>query len=93
MSNATTNDPPQRDPAALALRALAATIADQRLAERFLALSGIDPLELRHSAAEPDLLAALLRFLEAHEPDLVTIAATLGVKPAALVAARRELER
>lgn len=88
MSRATTNDP-----LALALRALAATLADQRLAERFLSLSGIDPPELRQRAGDPELLAALLRFLEAHEPDLVAIAEELGVKPEALVAARRELEQ
>ena len=88
MSDATTNDP-----LALALRALAATLADQRLADRFLSLSGIDPPELRQSAGEPHLLAALLRFLEAHEPDLVAVAEELGVKPEALVDARRELEQ
>ena len=88
MSAATTNDP-----TALALRALAAALADQRLAERFLSLSGIDPPDLRHRAGDSDVLAALLRFLEAHEPDLVAIAAELGVKPDALVAARRELEQ
>ena len=88
MSNATTNDA-----SALALRALAATLADQRLATRFLSLSGIHPPELRQRAADPDVLAALLRFLEAHEPDLVAIAGEVGVEPAALVAARRELER
>jgi len=93
MSDATTNDPSARDPSALALRALAATIADERLAMRFLSLSGIDPPELRHRAADPAVLAALLRFLEAHEPDLVAVAGELGVKPEALVAARRELER
>jgi Mn-dependent DtxR family transcriptional regulator len=88
MSRAATNDP-----LALALRALAATLADQRLAERFLSLSGIDPPELRQRAGDPEVLAALLRFLEAHEPDLVTVAEELGVKPEALVAARRELEQ
>ena len=88
MSAAATNDP-----TAIALRALAATLAEQRLAERFLSLSGIEPPELRQRAADPDVLVALLRFLEAHEPDLVAIAAELGVKPAALVAARRELEQ
>jgi hypothetical protein len=77
---------------ALALRALAATLADQRLAERFLSLSGIDPPELRQRAADPALLVALLQFLEAHEPDLVAVAGEIGVKPEALVAARRELE-
>ena len=38
------------------------------------------------------LLAALLRFLEAHEPDLVAVAEELGVEPAVLVETRRELE-
>ena len=88
MSAAATNDP-----TAIALRALAATLGEQRLAERFLSLSGIEPPELRQRASDPDVLVALLRFLEAHEPDLVAIAAELGVKPAALVAARRELEQ
>lgn len=88
MTGATPNDA-----SALALRALAASLADQRLAERFLSLSGIDPPDLRRRAGDPALLAALLRFLEAHEPDLVTIAGELDVKPEALVAARRELEQ
>jgi hypothetical protein len=88
MSGTTTNDA-----TALALRALAASLADQRLAERFLSLSGIGPPELRQRADDPALLAALLRFLEAHEPDLVAIAEELGVKPEALVAARQELEQ
>jgi hypothetical protein len=88
MSAAATNDP-----TAIALRALAATLGEQRLATRFLSLSGIDPPDLRQRASDPDVLVALLRFLEAHEPDLVAIAEELGVKPAALVAARRELEQ
>jgi hypothetical protein len=88
MSAAATNDP-----TAIALRALAATLGEQRLATRFLSLSGIEPPELRQRASDPDVLVALLRFLEAHEPDLVAIAEELGVKPVALVAARRELEQ
>ena len=68
-------------------------LADQRLAERFLSLTGIDPPDLRQSGRRSGLLAALLRFLEAHEPDLVAVAEEIGVKPEALVAARRELEQ
>ncbi len=48
------------------------------------------------SAAGPErggLLAATLAFLEAHEPDLLQVAAAIGVKPEVLVAARAELER
>ena len=85
--------PATNDAAALALRALAATLSDERLAQRFLSLSGIDPPELRQRAAEPAVLAALLRFLEQHEPDLLSVAEAIEVKPSALVAARQELEQ
>jgi hypothetical protein len=76
----------------LALAALAATLSDERRAQRFIDLTGIGTDELRARAAEPALLAALLRFLEAHEPDLVSVSAQLGVKPEDLVEARREIE-
>jgi hypothetical protein len=80
------------DAETLALSALAAAFTDERRAQRFLDLSGIDTEDLRRRAAEPALLAALLRFLEAHEPDLIDVAAAVGVEPADLVAAREELE-
>ena len=80
------------DPVALALAALAATLGSERRAQRFIDLTGIGTDELRARAADPVLLAALLRFLEAHEPDLITVAEDLGVEPAVLVEARRELE-
>lgn len=80
------------DAEVLAISALTETISDERRARRFLDLSGIDTEELRLQAAEPALLAALLRFLEAHEPDLIDVADAMGVKPAELVAAREDLE-
>jgi hypothetical protein len=76
----------------LALSALAATLTDERRARRFLDLSGIDTEDLRRRAAEPALLAAMIRFLEAHEPDLVEVAEAIGVKPGDLVSARKDLE-
>ncbi|HSU84995.1 MAG TPA: DUF3572 family protein [Thermoanaerobaculia bacterium] len=76
----------------LALAALAATLGDQRRAQRFLDLTGIGTDELRARAGDRELLAALLRFLEAHEPDLMAVAEALGCKPEDLVEARRELE-
>lgn len=79
--------------AALALQALAWTLGEPTRAQRLLDLTGIDPAELRARAAEPSLLAATLGFLEAHEPDLLACADALDVQPAALVAARVELER
>jgi hypothetical protein len=80
------------DPLALGLAALAATLADQRRAQRFLDLTGIGTDELRRRAAEPGLLAAVIRFLEAHEPDLLAVAKQLGARPEQLVQARRQLE-
>lgn len=77
---------------AIAFAALAATLGSERRAQRFIDLTGIGTDELRLRAAEPALLAALLRFLEAHEPDLVAVAEELGVEPAVLVETRRELE-
>ena len=80
------------DAEVLAISALTETISDERRAQRFLDLSGIDTEELRRAAGEPALLASLLRFLEAHEPDLIDVAGALGVKPEQLVAAREALE-
>jgi len=86
--------PPQtpNDPLALALAALAATLTDERRAERFLALTGIGTEELRRRAGDPALLSALIAFLEAHEPDLLSVSEQIGVKAGDLVAARRQIE-
>ena len=81
------------DPHALALFALATAVSDERRARRFLDLTGIGTDELRARAADPVLLAALIRFLEAHEPDLVAVSEAIGVAPDTLVAARRRLEQ
>lgn len=80
------------DPLVVALQVLAVTIRDEKRAERLLALSGLMPDDLRTRAAEPALLAAVLSFLEAHEPDLLEVAAELEMKPEELVAVRSALE-
>ena len=80
------------DPHTLALAALAATLTDERRARRFLDLTGIGTDELRAKADDPALLSALIAFLEAHEPDLISVSEEVGVEPDRLAAARRELE-
>ena len=92
MLSHSTNEAPG-DAEALALAALAATLSDERRARRFLDITGLEANELRDRAGERSLLAATLAFLEAHEPDLLQVAAAIGVKPDELVAARTELER
>ncbi|KQM31323.1 DUF3572 domain-containing protein [Sphingomonas sp. Leaf10] len=81
-----------RDAATLALQALGWIIGDETRASRFLALTGIDPADLRARAGQPAFLAQVLAHLEAHEPDLLACADALDVPPAALVQARAELE-
>lgn len=91
LSDRTNNQP--GDAETLALAALAATLTDERRAQRFLDLTGLDADGLRARAADRGLLAALLAFLEAHEPDLVAVAQAIGIKPENLASLRSELER
>lgn len=78
--------------AALALQALVWTIGDPARADRMLALTGLTPQSLRTRADDPALLAAVIGFLAAHEPDLIACAAAIGTTPAALAHARAVLE-
>ena len=80
------------DPTIVALQALAVALRDDRRAQRLLELTGLTGDELRVRAAEPAMLAAVLSFLEAHEPDLVAVADELAISPQELVAARSALE-
>ena len=84
--------PNDNDPVTLALAALAATLGCERRAQRFIDLTGIGTAELRRRADEPAVLAAMLRFLEVHEPDLLSVAEAIGVRAEDLVEARRQLE-
>ena len=88
------------DPFTHALSALAWILQDNggsagggtSRADRLLATTGLTPAMLRASATDPATLAAVLAFLEAHEPDLVACADALGVPPRELVSAREALE-
>ncbi len=75
----------------LALRALAEVVGDADLGPRFLDLTGLDVATLRARAGEPEMLAAVLGFLNQHEPSLIAVAHALDVKPAALAAAQAQL--
>ncbi|WOK38006.1 DUF3572 domain-containing protein [Sphingomonas sp. C3-2] len=77
---------------ALALSALVWILGDQPRAERLLTLTGLSPDDLRARAGDSAVLAAVLGFLEAHEPDLVACAGDIDCKPEALVTARRALD-
>jgi hypothetical protein len=76
----------------LGLAALGWALGDGDRAQRLLALTGLTPHDLRTRIGEPALLAAVLGFLEAHEPDLIACAGALDIAPTQLVEARRRLE-
>ena len=80
------------DDEALALGALGWTLSDDARAGRLVALTGLTPAGMRERLEDRDFLAAVLRFLEAHEPDLLACADALNVAPTQLVAARGGLE-
>ncbi|TVV75641.1 DUF3572 family protein [Sphingomonas solaris] len=86
-------DKVSHDPTALALSALAWAVSDVERATRLLALTGLAPDDLRQRAADREVLAAVLGFLESHQPDLIACADALEVRPESLVTAREELER
>ena len=75
----------------LALQALGWVLQDQDRAQRLLALTGLDPRELRNGLEDPVLLTSLLSFLTNHEPDLIACAESIGVDPAKLAAAAQYL--
>jgi hypothetical protein len=80
------------DPSQLALQALVWALSDEKRSERLLSLTGLTPDGLRSGIAERGLQAAVLSFLESHEPDLIACSVAIDISPEALVAARRELE-
>jgi Protein of unknown function (DUF3572) len=82
----------QNDPAMLALGALGWILTDADRAARMLNLTGLTPDVLRGGVSESATLAAILSFLEGHEPDLIAAAEHIGSTPGALVRARQELE-
>jgi hypothetical protein len=92
MANEQNAGDPLNQAMAVALSALGWTLMDAGRADRLLALTGLSPAHLRQSIETPAVLAALLQFLESHEPDLVACATALQLDPAALVRARTTLE-
>ena len=85
-------DAETNDAETMALGALGWVLADEARAARLLALTGLTPENLRARLQDRTFLAAVLRFLENHEPDLIACADALGLSPLALIAAREELE-
>ncbi len=81
----------QADSQAIAIQALTYIAADGEQMNRFVALSGIAPEELRSAAQEPGFLVGVLDFFMGHEPTLMAFAANAGISPEDVTMARHRL--
>jgi hypothetical protein len=70
---------------------LAFLAADAERLDRFLALSGLGPHNLRRAAADPAFLTAVLDYIVGDERLLVAFAAEQKLRPAEIVRARDAL--
>ena len=75
----------------LALKALAFLAHSPDEIDRFVALSGVAPADLRARADEPEILAAVLDFLLADDTRVTGFCEEAGIDPRELHAARRAL--
>jgi hypothetical protein len=76
---------------ALAIEALGYLAGDPEHLERFLALTGIAPADIRTAARAPDFLAGVLDYIAGDEALLRAVATHAGVAPEELDKARQAL--
>ncbi len=79
------------DAGMVAVQALAFLAADEDRLGRFLALTGIEPAEIRAAAREPGFLAAVLEHVAGDEALLLAFAANAGLAPESVTAAQAAL--
>jgi hypothetical protein len=76
---------------ALAIVALGWLAADGERLERFLAISGLDPTDMRGAAAAPGFCAGVLDYVCSDEPTLLAFAEHAQMRPEAVAAAQQLL--
>ena len=81
------------DAETVAIRALAFLAGDLERLERFLALTGLSPDDVRAAAGDSGFMLAVLEHITGDEALLMTFAGNSGVEPATVEAARLALSR
>jgi hypothetical protein len=66
----------------IAIQALGFLASDSEELGRFLALTGIEPDQIREAAQQPGFLAGVLEYVCAHEPLLLAFARDSTLEPA-----------
>jgi hypothetical protein len=80
------------DAETVAIKALSFLAGRPEELGRFLALTGVDPSSLRHSAADPGFLGGVLDFLLEDEPLMMVFAEAEGLAPETIAKARHRLD-
>jgi hypothetical protein len=75
----------------LAVQALTFIARDGERLGRFLAVTGIGPVEIRDAAREPHFLAGVLDHIAGDETLLLAFASDAGIDPAEIPRARKAL--
>jgi hypothetical protein len=81
----------REDAETCAVQALGYIAADEGRLERFLAVTGVDPANLRAEAGRPQFLAGVLDYVCSDEALLVGFAADQGTPPEAIAGAQQML--
>lgn len=77
------------DAEATAVAVLGWLANEPEMLSRFLALSGVQPTQLRQAVGDPAFLAGMLEFLMQHEPTLMEFCTATDTKPETVVEAYR----
>ncbi|MGE8103642.1 DUF3572 domain-containing protein [Allorhizobium sp. NPDC080224] len=75
------------DAEATAVAVLGWLANEPEMLSRFLALSGVQPTQLRQAVGDPAFLAGMLEFLMQHEPTLMEFCTATDTKPETVVEA------
>lgn len=75
------------DAEATAVAVLGWLANEPEMLSRFLALSGVQPTQLRQVVGDPAFLAGMLEFLMQHEPTLMEFCTATDTKPETVVEA------
>lgn len=76
----------------IAVSGLQFIAGDESQLSRFIALTGIDPAEMRQMADSSVFMVAILDFFMGDEPTLLSFAASCGLDPVDIPKARMALE-
>jgi len=75
------------DPHEIAIAVLGWLANEPDMFGRFLALTGMEPSQLRHAVNDPAFLGGMLDFLMGHEPSLMAFCEATGTAPEAVMTA------